>query len=74
MTGHMLGAAGAVEGIATVLSIREGVVPGTRNLNKLDPEVQVDVAAENRQVTLTAALNDSFGFGGHNVALVFTGA
>ena len=74
MTGHMLGAAGAVEGIATVLAIKEGVVPGTRNLNKLDPEIKVDVAADNRQVTLTAALNDSFGFGGHNVALVFTGA
>ena len=74
MTGHMLGAAGAVEGIATVLAIQDGVVPGTRNLNKLDPEIQVDVAADNRQVALTAALNDSFGFGGHNVALVFTGA
>ena len=74
MTGHMLGAAGAVEGIATVLAIKEGVIPGTRNLNKLDPEIKVDVAAENRHVTLTAALNDSFGFGGHNVALVFTGA
>ena len=74
MTGHMLGAAGAVEGIATVLAIKEGVVPGTRNLNKLDPEIKVDVAADNRKVTLTAALNDSFGFGGHNVALVFTGA
>ena len=53
---------------------KDGVVPGTRNLNKLDPEIKVDVATENRQVTLTAALNDSFGFGGHNVALVFTGA
>ena len=50
MTGHMLGAAGAVEGIATVLAIKDGVVPGTRNLNKLDPEIEVDVAADNRQV------------------------
>src|ERR1700712_6040657 len=73
MTGHMLGAAGAVEGIATVLAIKEGVIPGTRNLNKLDPEIRVDVTADNREVKLTAALNDSFGFGGHNVALVFTG-
>jgi 3-oxoacyl-[acyl-carrier-protein] synthase II len=73
MTGHMLGAAGAVEGIATVLAIKHGIVPGTRNLNKLDPEIKVDVAADNREVKLTAALNDSFGFGGHNVALVFTG-
>ncbi len=72
MTGHMLGAAGAVEGIATLLAIRDGVVPGTRNLNKLDPEIKVDVAADNREVDLTATVNDSFGFGGHNVALVFS--
>ena len=74
MTGHMLGAAGAVEGIATLLAIRDGVVPGTRNLNKLDPEIKLDVAADNRKVDLTAAVNDSFGFGGHNVALVFSKA
>ena len=74
MTGHMLGAAGAVEGIATLLAIRDGVVPGTRNLNKLDPEIKLDVAADNREVELTAAVNDSFGFGGHNVALVFSKA
>ncbi len=74
MTGHMLGAAGAVEAIATLLAVRDGVVPGTRNISTLDPEIKVDVATENREVTLTAGLNDSFGFGGHNVALVFTAA
>jgi len=74
MTGHMLGAAGAVEAIATMLSVREGIIPGTRNITTIDPEVKVDVATENREVTLTAALNDSFGFGGHNVALIFTAA
>jgi 3-oxoacyl-[acyl-carrier-protein] synthase II len=72
MTGHMLGAAGAVEAIATMLSVRDGIVPGSRNITTIDPEIKVDVATENREVTLTAALNDSFGFGGHNVALVFT--
>jgi 3-oxoacyl-[acyl-carrier-protein] synthase II len=72
MTGHMLGAAGAVEAIATLLSVKDGVVPGTRNIQTIDPEIKVDVATENRQVTLTAGLNDSFGFGGHNVALIFT--
>jgi 3-oxoacyl-[acyl-carrier-protein] synthase II len=72
MTGHMLGAAGAVEAIATLLSVRDGIVPGTRNITTLDPEIKVDVATENREVKLTAALNDSFGFGGPNVALVFT--
>jgi 3-oxoacyl-[acyl-carrier-protein] synthase II len=74
MTGHMLGAAGSLEAIATMLSVKEGVVPGTRNISTIDPEIKVDVATENREVTLTAALNDSFGFGGHNVALIFTAA
>lgn len=74
MTGHLLGAAGAVESIATLLAIQGGVVPGTRNLDNLDPQIELDVASENRQVDLHAAVNDSFGFGGHNVALVFTEA
>jgi 3-oxoacyl-[acyl-carrier-protein] synthase II len=74
MTGHMLGASGAVEAIATLLAVRDGSVPGVRNLVDLDPEIKVDVATETRSVPLTAAVNDSFGFGGHNVALVFTGA
>jgi 3-oxoacyl-[acyl-carrier-protein] synthase II len=70
--GHLLGAAGAVEGIATLLSIRDGLIPPTANLENLDPGVQLDVVAgEARKVELTAALNDSFGFGGHNVALAF---
>lgn len=73
--GHLLGAAGAVEGIAALLSIRDGVIPPTANLDNLDPKVQLDVVAgEARKVELTAALNDSFGFGGHNVALAFTAA
>jgi 3-oxoacyl-[acyl-carrier-protein] synthase II len=73
--GHLLGAAGAVEAIATVLSIRDGVVPPTLNLDNLDPAVLLDVVAgQPRRVELTAAVNDSFGFGGHNVALVFTPA
>ncbi|GGM06164.1 beta-ketoacyl-[acyl-carrier-protein] synthase family protein [Nakamurella endophytica] len=74
MTGHMLGASGAVEAIATLLAVRDGVVPGTRNVFTMDPKIDIDVATENRTVPLTAAVNDSFGFGGHNVALVFTGA
>ena len=73
--GHLLGGAGAVEGIATLLAVREGTVPPTANLDELDPEVKLDVVAgEPRQVSLRAAVNDSFGFGGHNVALVFTAA
>jgi len=72
--GHLLGAAGAVEAMATVLAIRDSLVPPTINLDNIDPAVQLDVATEARKVQLTAAVNDSFGFGGHNVALVFTAA
>jgi 3-oxoacyl-[acyl-carrier-protein] synthase II len=71
MTGHLLGAAGAIEAIATVLSIRDGIVPPTVNLQDIDDEVVVDVPTEARKMTIPAALNDSFGFGGHNVALLF---
>jgi 3-oxoacyl-[acyl-carrier-protein] synthase II len=71
--GHLLGAAGAVEAILTVLSIHDGVVPATLNLDDLDPKVLLDVVVgEPRKIELTAAVNDSFGFGGHNVALLFT--
>jgi 3-oxoacyl-[acyl-carrier-protein] synthase II len=71
--GHLLGAAGAVESIAAMLSVREGIIPPTLNLERIDDGVQLEVAAgEARKVELTAAVNDAFGFGGHNVALVFT--
>jgi 3-oxoacyl-[acyl-carrier-protein] synthase II len=71
MTGHLLGAAGALESIATILAIRDDVVPPTINLD--DPEEGLlDVAtAKPRQLEIPAALNNSFGFGGHNVALIF---
>lgn len=73
--GHLVGGAGAVESIMTILSIYHGIIPATRNLENLDPKVELDVVAgEPRKVELTAAVNDSFGFGGHNVALVFTAA
>jgi 3-oxoacyl-[acyl-carrier-protein] synthase II len=73
--GHLLGAAGAVEAIATILAVREGLVPPTANLTDLDDDVELDVVAgEARKVTLDAAVNDSFGFGGHNVALAVTPA
>ncbi|AIJ25279.1 MULTISPECIES: beta-ketoacyl-[acyl-carrier-protein] synthase family protein [Amycolatopsis] len=73
--GHLVGGAGAVEGILTLLSIYHGLVPPTLNLENLDPKVGLDVVAgEPRKVELTAALSNSFGFGGHNTALLFTGA
>ncbi len=70
MLGHLLGAAGAVETIATVLSVRDDVVPATRNLDDLDDGVQLDVARlEPRRLPVPVAVNDAFGFGGHNVAI-----
>ena len=71
MTGHLLGAAGAIESIATVLAVRNDVVPPTINLDDPDDGVLVDVPRQTREMTVPAALNDSFGFGGHNVALLF---
>lgn len=72
MTGHLLGASGAVESIATILAIHNSVVPPTINLD--DPEEGLlDVAAHKaRHMDIPAALNNSFGFGGHNAALIFT--
>jgi 3-oxoacyl-[acyl-carrier-protein] synthase II len=75
MTGHLLGAAGALESIATILAIRDGVAPPTINLDDPDDGLTMDVAAHKpRHLEIPAALNNAFGFGGHNVALVFTRA
>jgi 3-oxoacyl-[acyl-carrier-protein] synthase II len=73
MIGHLLGAAGAVESIATVLALHHRVVPPTINLDKVDDGVDLDIATEQRKLSDgdIAALNNSFGFGGHNVALAF---
>ncbi|MGI9093821.1 MAG: beta-ketoacyl-[acyl-carrier-protein] synthase family protein [Mycobacteriales bacterium] len=72
MLGHLLGAAGAVEAIATILSIRAGIIPITRNLDNPDDGIELDVVrVEPRKVELSAAINNSFGFGGHNVAIAF---
>jgi beta-ketoacyl ACP synthase len=70
--GHSVGAVGAVESILTVLTLREQVVPPTLNLVNLDPEIDLDVVAgKPRPGDYRYAINNSFGFGGHNVALVF---
>ena len=75
MSGHLLGAAGALESIATILAIRDSVVPPTINLDDPDERLDLDVAAHKaRPMDIPAAMNNSFGFGGHNVALVFTRA
>jgi 3-oxoacyl-[acyl-carrier-protein] synthase II len=71
MTGHLLGAAGAIESVATVLSIHHGVVPPTINLDDPDDDLHVDVPREAREMSVDVAINDSFGFGGHNASVVF---
>lgn len=71
--GHLVGGAGAVEAISTLLALYHGMVPPTRNLEQLDPKVELDVVAEQpRKGTFSAAISNSFGFGGHNTALLFT--
>ncbi|MFD4553347.1 beta-ketoacyl-[acyl-carrier-protein] synthase family protein [Streptomyces sp. NPDC058469] len=71
MTGHMLGASGAFGAMSALLSLHHGVVPATRNLDALDPQVHLDVVnGGNRKGSWDAALANSFGFGGHNVSLV----
>lgn len=71
MTGHLLGAAGAVEAIATVLALVRGKVPPTINLDRLDPDIDLDcVPHEARTANIEAAMTNNFGFGGQNASLV----
>ncbi|MFE5603275.1 beta-ketoacyl-[acyl-carrier-protein] synthase family protein [Streptomyces coelicoflavus] len=77
MTGHLLGGAGGVESVATVLALYHRVAPPTINVENIDPEAEANadiVRGEARKLPVEgriAALNDSFGFGGHNVVLAF---
>ncbi|MEX2295763.1 MAG: beta-ketoacyl-ACP synthase II [Gemmatimonadota bacterium] len=69
-TGHLLGAAGAVEAVVCILACQEGRVPPTINLEHPDPECDLDYAADGvREMTVDLALSNSFGFGGHNACL-----
>ena len=79
MTGHLLGGAGAVESVAAILALRDKVAPPTINLDDPEDGLGVDIASEPRELRQRgnapmAVLNNSFGFGGHNVALAFTAA
>ena len=70
MTGHLLGAAGGIEAVATILTLARGIVPPTINLERPDPTCDLDfVPDQARTHRVTAALSNSFGFGGHNVTL-----
>ena len=72
MTGHLLGSAGAVESIACLLAMQHQIVPPTINLDNLDPLVDLDVTPNTpRPRTIEYALNNGFGFGGHNGSLIF---
>jgi 3-oxoacyl-[acyl-carrier-protein] synthase II len=72
MIGHTLGAAGAIEAAATIMAVYHGVLPPTINLEHPDPECDLDYVPNSaRQVAISAALSNSFGFGGHNCVLCF---
>ena len=74
MTGHLLGGAGAVESVFTLLALKNNLIPPTINLDSQDEQIKVNVATiDNNSLpnSATHALNNSFGFGGHNVSLVF---
>jgi 3-oxoacyl-[acyl-carrier-protein] synthase II len=73
MTGHLLGAAGAVEAIASIFSIMEGVIPPTINFKVPDPEIdqKLNITPNNAQKKqVNAVISNTFGFGGHNASIV----
>ena len=72
MTGHLLGAAGGVEAIFTVLALKEGILPPTMNLETPDPECDLDyVPNDARKADIEYAMSNSLGFGGHNASILF---
>ncbi|MFC4565048.1 beta-ketoacyl-[acyl-carrier-protein] synthase family protein [Nocardiopsis mangrovi] len=71
--GHTLGAAGAIEAVFTVLALERGVIPPTANLEKQDPQIELDIVSDTaRSHAAEVAISNSFGFGGQNAVLVFT--
>jgi 3-oxoacyl-[acyl-carrier-protein] synthase II len=71
--GHLIGAAGAIEAVASLLALRHGAVPPTANHDRTDPELAIDVVAgEPRPLAPAPVVSNSFGFGGHNATLVLT--
>jgi len=71
VTGHCIGATGAIEAVASILAARDGVIPPTANLENLDPDIPLDVVSGSERVIGPAiALSNSFAFGGHNVTLI----
>lgn len=74
MTGHLLGGAGALESLATLLALNRRITPPTINLDRPEPDLGIDIATTPRELPSgeIAGINNSFGFGGHNVAVAFT--
>jgi len=75
MTGHLLGAAGAMEAVLSVLAVKHGIIPPTINTEKIDPEIpgEIDfVLGDAREKNIRAAMSNNFGFGGHNGIVVFS--
>jgi 3-oxoacyl-[acyl-carrier-protein] synthase II len=72
MTGHLLGGSGGIEAVATAMAVANDAIPPTINLRNPDPACDLDyVPNHSRKQTVDVALSNSFGFGGHNVTLVF---
>ena len=74
MTGHLLGAAGAIEAIASVLAVKEGIVPPTINVENLDPEICTNInltLGQSQKKPVQFAMSNTFGFGGHNATAIF---
>ena len=72
MTGHLMGAAGAIEGVFTALSVHHQVIPATQNYLEPDPEIDLDVVAgDAREQEIRYAMSDNIGLGGHNGAIIF---
>ncbi len=74
MTGHLLGAAGAMEAVLSVLSVQNDVIPPTINTEEIDPEIpkEIDIVLkESRETKVNSAMSNNFGFGGHNAVVIF---
>jgi len=73
MTGHLLGGAGAIEGLICVLALERGILPPTINYENPDPRCDLDyIPNVAREKQVSAVMSNSFGFGGHNASLIFT--
>lgn len=72
MTGHLLGAAGAIEGIATILAVKNDMVPPTINFENSDPECDLNYTFNKPEKrTVDIGMSNAFGFGGHNTSVIF---